>query len=254
MPGKVFCETYSNAYDLLYKNKDYEAECDFLEAIFDKYDIKVKTILDLGCGTGGHLIPLAKRGYEVTGVDCSPYMLKHAREKMKQGDIKGELIEGDICSIDLGRQFDVVIAMFAVMSYQITNERISSACRIACKHLNGSGAFIFDGWYGPGVFAKRPTQTVKNVKADSREIIRFTDPSIDIFSHMVEIHFKLWVIERDRIISRENESHFMRYFFPQEMAYFLQVAGFDRVDFFPFMNVHGKLDESVWNMTVVGRV
>lgn len=252
MPEKVFCETYSNAYDLLYKDKDYEAECNFLEEIFDKYDLNVKTILELGCGTGGHLIPLAKREYRVTGVDYSPHMLKHAREKIKQENIKAELIEGDICSIDLGRRFDAVISMFAVMSYQTTNEKISSVCRVASKHLNRPGVFIFDGWYGPGVLTNRPAPAVKKVKVDKREIVRFTEPVLDTFLHTVKINFKVWAIEDKQIISKEDEVHIMRYFFPQEMAYYLQIAGFDQINFFPFMNICGKLDESVWNMTVAG--
>lgn len=44
---------YATSYDSLYQDKDYEAECDFLEGIFREFNVPVKTILDLGCGTGG---------------------------------------------------------------------------------------------------------------------------------------------------------------------------------------------------------
>ena len=254
MSEKVFGECYSNLYDMLYENKDYESEIDFLEAIFHKYDLKVNTILDLGCGTGGHLIPLAKRGYQMTGVDYSEYMLKLARKKMKQENVEGELLKGDICSIDLKRQFDVVISMFAVMSYQITNKRVAWACQTARKHLNSPGAFIFDVWHGYGVLGDRPTQRIKNVKLDNKEVVRFTEPIINIESHTVETRFKCWVIEGNEIISRHDETHFIRFFFPQEITYFLEVAGLDKVDFCPFMDISGKLDEPVWNMTVIGRL
>ena len=72
--------SYAQFYDILYQDKDYEAECDFLEQIFDRYAPgPVRTILDLGCGTGGHTLPLARRGYEVVGVDRSEKMLAEAR-------------------------------------------------------------------------------------------------------------------------------------------------------------------------------
>jgi SAM-dependent methyltransferase len=61
--------TYSKYYDILYMDKDYDKECDFVEEAFNKYSLsKPVKILDVGCGTGGHLIPLAKRGYEVVGI------------------------------------------------------------------------------------------------------------------------------------------------------------------------------------------
>ena len=68
----VFGKEYANTYDALYENKDYEKECDFIEAIFSKGSLNAKTVLDLGCGTGGHALVLAKRGYEVLGLTALP--------------------------------------------------------------------------------------------------------------------------------------------------------------------------------------
>lgn len=75
---------YAEYYDLMYKDKDYEKEVDFIEEVLRKYSkFSVKKILDAGCGTGGHAIPLAKRGYEVVGFDSLKSMIKKAREKAK---------------------------------------------------------------------------------------------------------------------------------------------------------------------------
>src|SRR5207248_11417549 len=69
----VFGPQYAEAYDTLYRDKDYSAECDAIEHVFRLYGIgPVRRVLDLGCGTGGHAVPLAERGYEVVGVDRSP--------------------------------------------------------------------------------------------------------------------------------------------------------------------------------------
>jgi len=59
-------ERYAEYYDLIYQDKDYEKEYDFIEEIFQNFSSNpVKTIFDGGCGTGGHAIPLAKRGYQI---------------------------------------------------------------------------------------------------------------------------------------------------------------------------------------------
>jgi len=55
-------ERYSHYYDLIYQDKDYEEECDFVKAIFSQYSREpVTRILDVGCGTGGHALLLAQR-------------------------------------------------------------------------------------------------------------------------------------------------------------------------------------------------
>jgi len=68
----VFGSEYAGAYDAIYGDKDYAAECDLVERIFKTYGYGVvQSVMDLGCGTGGHALPLAERGYEVSGIDRS---------------------------------------------------------------------------------------------------------------------------------------------------------------------------------------
>jgi len=104
---RVFKKEYAFAYDYLYQDKDYEKECDFIQEVFKKFTKGVKTVLDLGCGTGGHALILAKRGYEIVGVDRSKEMLKIARDKAKSAKLDVEFIESDITNIGSKRKFDV---------------------------------------------------------------------------------------------------------------------------------------------------
>jgi len=77
MDNMPFQKEYAEAYDFLYQDKNYSSECDLIEEIFRKFAPgKIRTILDLGCGTGSHAIPLAQRGYRVTGVDLAENMLQ----------------------------------------------------------------------------------------------------------------------------------------------------------------------------------
>lgn len=248
----IFGENYASAYDFIYQDKNYEEECDFIEDAFLKHSAKVKTILDLGCGTGGHAMILAKRGYCVLGVDRSKEMLEIARRKASEANLSINFIEGDILDLSLQQKFDAVISMFAVMGYQITNKAISGVCKTAREHLSPGGIFLFDCWNGSAVLAERPAVRVKEVRINDKErIIRFTEPVLEIMTHVVETRFKMWKIREDRIDDETNEIHFMRFLFPQEIKYFLEVAGFKKTELCPFLQLEKPLTEYNWNMAVI---
>ena len=80
MSTEVFGEIYSSLYDKLYESKDYEEECNFLEAIFKKYNIAPKTILDLGCG-GGEFLNSFNKKWQKFGVEPSVFASKIAAAK-----------------------------------------------------------------------------------------------------------------------------------------------------------------------------
>ena len=251
----VFRKDYATAYDYLYRDKDYEKECDFIEAAFKKYIQKVKTILDLGCGTGGHALILSRLGYKVTGIDRSEDMLKIAKKKASDKNLAVEFIKGNITNIDLQQKFDAVVAMFAVMGYQTTNSALSQACQVVRKHLNSGGIFIFDCWYGPAVLTERPGIRIKEVKKDGKDkIIRFTEPVLDILNHTVEIKFKLLRIQKGHLLKETNESHFMRFLFPQEIRCFLETAGFSKIEVCPFLELEKPITDHDWNMAVIATV
>jgi len=251
---KVFKSVYAEAYDSLYKAKSYVKECDFLESIILKYKRNAKNILDLGCGTGGHDIILAERGYKVTGVDLSSEMLKIAKNKSAEKKLKIDFINGNIAKMNLGKRFDVVISMFAVMGYQIENAMIANVCQRARGHLSKGGLFIFDCWYGPAVLSDKPRPVIKEVKlADGEKIVRYTTPVLDTMGHTVDIRFKLRKMKKDKIVNETKETHKMRFMFPQEIKYFLNVAGFEVIKLCPFMKMNKDLTIKDWDMTVMAK-
>src|SRR4051794_20155002 len=113
-------ELSSAIYDATYADKDYEGECDLIEKALARHGpTEVRSLLDLGCGSGGHLFPLARRGYQMAGVDVSPDMLDVARRKVAEAGLPGiDLRQGDLRSVRLGRTFDAALLMFAVLGYQ----------------------------------------------------------------------------------------------------------------------------------------
>jgi SAM-dependent methyltransferase len=247
-------DRYARYYDVFYREKDYRAEVDYVDALIQRYATsEAKTILDLGCGTGGHAMLLAQKGYLITGVDRSAVMLAIAEEKKRQLQVAVELVEGDICTVDLFRNFDVAIAMFAVMGYQTANKTLEATLMNTRKHLNEDGLLLFDGWFGPAVLEQRPQDKMLVVEEGAGKIIRFTRPELDILSHTVNVRFSVLHIEDNNICESVEEAHTMRFFFPKELEYVLEKTGFRVLGMYPFMKTEGCLTENDWNMTVVAQ-
>src|SRR5262249_22801941 len=74
---------YSRYYVLLYRDKDYGAESDYLRSVLALHAPGARQLLDLGCGTGSHALALAARGFDVVGVDISEGMIARAQQRPK---------------------------------------------------------------------------------------------------------------------------------------------------------------------------
>lgn len=96
-------------------------------------DLSGKRVLDAGCGPGQLSIEAARRGAEVVGVDLSPTLLDHARQRIAQEAFPGsvELIPGDMLSSASG-QFDHVVAMDSLIHYP-SKEIVEALARLAAQ-------------------------------------------------------------------------------------------------------------------------
>lgn len=243
---------YARWYDALYRDKDYEAEVDFLEAMFGRLARRrVRTVLDLGCGTGGHALVLARRGYAVSGVDRSPGMLRIARNKAGAAGLAVGFERGDLRSVRLGRRFDAVIAMFAVLGYQTADEDVLAALATAAAHLAPGGLLVFDVWFGPAVLADPPHDRTKRVSEGGLHIVRRTRCETDLVSQVVSVRFSTEARARGRAPERCDEEHRMRFFFPRELALLLESAGLRLRLLAPFLEPDREPGAGDWNVTVV---
>lgn len=248
-----FGSSYSSAYDNLYEDKDYDAECDLIERVFQTYgDGSTEQIVDLGCGTGNHAFRLAERGYHVTGVDSSEHMLVKAQQKLRDG---GNVVfqKGDLRSFRLGRQYDAALMMFAVLGYQTQNTDVLLALRTARAHLRPKGLLVFDVWYGPAVLHHRPSERVKTVATPEGKICRASSGEMDTINHLCIVHYRVRLMENDRVVSETEEQHRVRYFFPLELDLFLHTTGFNLLRLGAFPEFERAPDEATWNVLGVAR-
>ncbi len=252
----VFNSVYADHYDDFYAEKDYGAECDLIESALRKYaGAPVHSLLDVGCGTGGHAITLSQRGYACTGVDLSPHMLERAQAKAHGIALAQppEWLCGDARSFSVGRTFDAAIMMFAVIGYLTGNEDVLAGLRRIRAHLEPGALFLCDFWYGPSVLAVRPSDRVRVLDLPEGEVIRVTTTQLDPVQHTADVSFRLWTMHGNQVAQRAREMHRLRYFFPQEFALLLTQAGFAMQSISAFPSLDAPLNDQTWNAFVVAR-
>ncbi|KIE42503.1 MULTISPECIES: class I SAM-dependent DNA methyltransferase [Geobacter] len=213
---------YSRYYDLLYRDKDYTGEADFVARMIRAHHPSAARVLELGCGTGRHAELLVQRGFALHGVDRSEGMLKeaHGRKSFLSAELAGalEFSSGDVRDVRLGVSFDVVISLFHVMSYQTSNADLDAAFATAAAHLEPGGLFLFDFWYGPAVLAEMPEVRVKRLADTEIEVTRIAEPLIHPEENCVTVNYEIGILNKsDGTYSRFNESHRMRYLFLPEI-------------------------------------
>jgi SAM-dependent methyltransferase len=256
----IFADLYAGNYDRMYAAKDYLAECDVIERAFARFgDGRIHRIVDFGCGTGSHAIPLARRGYAVVGVDRSEAMLAEARAKA--GRDAGAAAEsgaltfrqGDLRDVHLEPTFDAALMMFAVLGYQHSNQDVTRTLGNIRRHLRPGGLLVFDIWYGPAVLHVRPAPTRREMPTADGRIIRATSPEFDVLRHLCLVDISLSVIEHDQVVSKTTERHDVRFFFPQEIAALLEFTGFHLCRLGAFPDFEQPPTEDNWNAMVVAR-
>ena len=138
-------------------------------------------------------------------------------------------IKGDIRSVSINDKFDTCIAMFAVMGYITENSDIIKALNNIRRHLKPNGVFVFDVWNGLAVMRLLPEQRMKEMENDKIKIVRVAIPNLRAFEHICEVNYKLLILNKENNtfdFDEINEKHVVRFYFPQEIKYYLEAAGF----------------------------
>lgn len=221
---------YAHYYNLLYKDKDYAGEADYVHKLIQQYNPGAKSILNLGCGTGKHDFYLVKKGYTVTGIDISAEMLHQAKAeqaKLKYSKSALTFLLGDVRKIRLEEKFDAVISLFHVISYMNTNKDVSDMLETAYCHLRKGGIFIFDCWYGPAVLTNKPSERIKRLEDENIGVERITKSCMHPNDNTVDIRYEVIIKDKKtQKITRVKEVHKMRYFFQPEIEIVMGEKGF----------------------------
>lgn len=244
MNAAVF-NAYCRYYDLLYRDKDYSGETAYIQSLLARNGITQGNLLEFGSGTGKHGRLLAAIGYTVHGIERSSEMVAEA-----EAAPGFTCQQGDITNTTMGRQFDAVLSLFHVISYQTTNEQLLAVFANAAAHLNTGGLFVFDFWYTPAVYTQRPMVRVKRMADDQVEITRIAEPTILANENRVDVNYTIYAHDlATDTVQTLQETHPMRHLSLPEIDFLAGSTGFERIEAEEFLSGQAP-SEDTWGVCV----
>lgn len=222
----------ASVYDLLYGDKDTLGEAQWIASQFGQgMQGDSQRVLEIGAGTGRHARALADLGFTVTAVDPSSSMLERAPRHTAV-----TYVHGDGRNLRLDESFDVVLALFHVVSYQTTLDDASAFFRTVSHHLDSGGMFGFDVWYSPAVLHQRPESRVLTKQDDYIRVTREAHPTEDVPNSRVDVHYTYTVEELGAGASTVfEEVHAMRHFTHGEIELLASAHGMQVVSATEFL-------------------
>ena len=198
-------------------------------------------ILELCCGTGRLTLPIAKDGYDISGVDYTSSMLDQAKIKASEAGIEVRFIEADIRVLNLREKYDFIFIPFNSIHHLYENEDLFKAFSVVKNHLKEGGLFLLD-CFNPNI------QYIVEGEKEQREIATYTtdDGRKILIKQTMQYENKTQInrIKWHYFINGEFDSVQdldMRMFFPQELDSYLKCFGFTIVHKF------GNFDEKTFS-------
>ncbi len=198
-------------------------------------------VLELACGTGRILIPIAQAGVHITGLDLSPAMLARAQQKLAAlpADVQqcARLVQGDMSNFSLDQRFALIMIPFNSFALLATPERQRAALHCIYNHLEPGGRFAFS-IFDPSIpiisaHIGQLGNAVKRYKEfddpdTGRRVVVYDAREYDLIAQTVR---QEWVFEQvtkaGKMVRREHTKLLLRYAFRYENQYLLELCGFE---------------------------
>ena len=222
--GEIVAKCCDIAYEKLF---DTEEEISFLSWVFQHFaGIEVRDILDVACGTGRHAIPLARRGYTVTGADASQAMLNIMRERAATANLHVPHLRCDMRYLPFNQEaFDGLVCMYTAFHYLLTTEDILRALKVFHRVIRPCGILVLD-LFNPLYYLGRFQEVSVEHHQEGELAIQRT------FKHKIDEVKAIWhqdefaIIKDKDGISMYHEVHSMRMLTYPEVSYLLKQTGF----------------------------
>ncbi|WP_352408150.1 class I SAM-dependent methyltransferase [Lawsonibacter hominis] len=219
-------ENLAGCYDQFTRDVDYVRWADYLERHFARSALPIHTVLDLACGTGSLTLELARRGYEMIGVDRSEEMLAQAAEKCRQAsEIPPLFLHQSMDKLDLYGTIDACVCCLDSVNYVTSPQKLERAFQRVHTFLMPGGLFVFD------------VNTPDKLRALDGQV--FLDESADAYCvwradysarrRVCTYGMDLFTLEPDGRWSRAEELHEEYAYEPDELEALLIRAGFSRI-------------------------
>jgi len=225
----------SRNYDALYGvMRDPSGDAAFYRALAQETG---GPVLELGCGTGRVLLPIAALGIPCVGVDASPAMLAVLRGKSPPPNL--ELVQASMETFDVGaRRFALVTCPFRAFQHLLTVDAQLAALANVRRHLAPGGAFAFDVFDPKLAWIAAPADTERldaTFMIDGVETRRFASTRVDLATQVMEVTFRFEPAQTDG-----NTIVRLRWFYRYEIEHLLARVGFTD------LTIYGGYDRRPW--------
>lgn len=232
-------QTLSAYYDRFTDDVGYNRWADFFEQVFQREKIAPKLVLDLACGTGSLTKLLARRGYEMIGVDASADMLMQAAQNTMDCVPRPLFLHQRMEALDLYGTVDVCLCCLDSVNYVTDPAALQEAFRRVHLFLEPkTGLFVFD--------INTPE---KFRRIDGNSYVREDENVFCVWQAAVEdglCAYQFDIFERDgEAWTRAQEAHEERVYSIEQLTGMLEQAGFSEIKIYgdqSFASVRGGED------------
>ena len=223
---------WAQVYDRLYDNDNSDTTF-----YIDEINRVGRSVLELGCGTGRVTIALAQHGFDVTGIDNSPDMLRQLRRNREQaGTLRGplRLVQGDMRDFALERKFDAVIIPARAFQLLLSPQEQRSCLRSIHHNLKIDGLLIFD-------IANEDGTIGVIQRGEQKNNTLLNSPRLNIISHK-RISEKSQIYETTVAFEEhlpegnqrdlKKQHIFVHYSYPEQIRALFKFAGFEEEAFY----------------------
>lgn len=230
-------EQYGNfayIYDELMDDVDYEKWVNHIENLFIENGVKVKNILELACGTGNLTIPLARKNYDIAGIDISEEMLDVALNKSENMGIPLVLLQQDMVKLDFDiYDLDCILCACDGFNYVTSLEELKGIFSKSYELLKNGGILLFD----ISSYYKISKILGNNFMGEAREnIVYMWSNYYDDKTQLIDMDLDFFVKvqaddeEEDNLFERYHETHQQRAHKINEIESILNEVGFKNIN------------------------
>lgn len=220
-------EAFASVYDIFMEQVEYDQWMNHIHAIWEKFGLQPKTVIDLGCGTGSIALPLAKEGYDVIGVDLSPEMLTEADHKAMEEGVSVRFACQDMTELELGEEADCILSLCDSMNYLTEDGQLEDAFKSIAQHMKQESLFLFD----LNTEYKFKEVLGQNVFGSAEEHAAYIwENDYDEEEKINEYYVSFFIENEDGLYERIEEFHYERAYSMEEIEEGLQAAGMELVE------------------------
>lgn len=214
---------FAYVYDTLMDNTPYEQWCEQVTAILQRHGITEDLVLDLGCGTGTLTELLAKKGYDMIGVDLSQEMLSCAIEKREASGLPILYLQQDMREFELYGTVKAVVSVCDSLNYLLEEEDVIETFRLVNNYLDPGGIFIFDF---NTVYKYRDVIGDTTI-AENRADCSFIWENFYHEEERINEYEVTFFVKEGELFRRFEETHYQKGYTAEEMRGFLEEAGLE---------------------------